>query len=155
MKTRLLVVALFAAAAAMPVSARLNVDAPPTIDSTPDNVQGAKAKGKTVEERVTDMNRKNNENAEAAEAQRKDEDAQAQKDLDKAKVRSKNPSLWPKTKIEETVNNKNEVTEVKVTPMSTQIPYIMTRETQHGTSGSNAAGRDNTMSIPKFLNFGF
>lgn len=58
----------------------------------------------------------------------KAEEAQSKKDLEAAQKRSDNPSLWPKTKIEETVDNHNQVTEVKVTPMSTQVPYVMTRE---------------------------
>ena len=144
----------FAVLGSAPVLARISVDAPPSIRDVPDNVQTPNAKSKTVEERVTKMN-KEADDVEAKAKQRQEESKRAQKDLEKAKVRSKNPSLWPKTKIEETVNNKNEVTSVKVTPMSTQIPYVMTKEPPTGTSGGDASGRDNKMSVPKFLNFGF
>ncbi len=76
------------------------------------------------------------------------------KDLDAAKLRSPNPMTWPKTKIEEVVDNNNVVQEVKVTPGSTQIPYTMTRQPPSGQT-QNGPGGDNIMSTPKFINFGF
>ncbi len=38
--------------------------------------------------------------------------------------------------------------------MSTQIPYTMTRE-QPSNQSKNGTSGDNTMSVPKFINFGF
>ena len=96
-------------------------------------------------------------NSKAGKRDMKAEEAQSKKDLEAAQKRSDNPSLWPKTKIEETVDNHNQVTEVKVTPMSTQVPYVMTREAPSNKTGASGpgTGSDNTMSVPKFINFGF
>lgn len=105
------------------------------------------------------MNMKNPDivNSKAGKRDMKAEEAQSKKDLEAAQKRSDNPSLWPKTKIEETVDNHNQVTEVKVTPMSTQVPYVMTREAPSNKTGGSGpgTGSDNTMSVPKFINFGF
>ena len=154
MNKKIFFLAIIMAALCAPLSARTPVDAPPSITDTPDNVQRPNPQKQTIEEKVTQMN-KVADDAEAKAKQREQESKQAQKDLDEAKVRSKDPSLWPKTKIEETVNNKNEVTSVKVTPMSTQIPYVMTKEPPTGQSGGDATGRNDKLSVPKFLNFGF
>ncbi len=117
------------------VAAAPRVETPPSIDSK-DNISGG-----TSEKKVTRI-------------VTKEELEQAKKDIEAAKVRQKDPRFWPKTKIEETVNNNNVVTEVKVTPMSTQIPYTMTRE-QPSNQSKNGTSGDNTMSVPKFINFGF
>ena len=115
-------------------AAGLDAPVPPSINDAPDNIQRPSKSGETVEE-----------------------EAQSKKDLEAAQKRSDNPSLWPKTKIEETVDNHNQVTEVKVTPMSTQVPYVMTREAPSNKTGGSGpgTGSDNTMSVPKFINFGF
>lgn len=124
---------------------------PPSINDAPDNIQNPNAKARTIDERVTDMNQRANKHEEK-EIDKENVD-KARSDLDKAKVRSSDPSMWPKTKIEETVNNHNQVTEVKVTPMSTQIPYVMTREVPSNKSPSG--NKDGDMTVPKFINFGF
>lgn len=138
-------------------AAGLNVPPPPSINDTPDNVQSPEKKGETVEEKVTDLNQKNPDIKKPSRKDTRAEEAQSKKDLEKAQKRSGDPSLWPKTKIEETVDNHNQVTEVKVTPMSTQIPYVMTREApSNKTAGSGpGTGSDNTLTVPKFINFGF
>ena len=110
------------------VAAAPRVETPPSIDSK-DNISGGTSEKKVA--RIT-----------------------AKKDIEAAKVRQKDPRFWPKTKIEETVNNNNVVTEVKVPPMSTQIPYTMTRE-QPSNQSKNGTSGGNTMSVPKFINFGF
>lgn len=153
MNKKILILALIATLSPA-LSARVSVDAPPSIQETPEAVQVPNSKKQTTEEKATQMN-KAEEEAEAVAKRRAEESKQAQKDLDEAKVRSKDPSLWPKTKIEETVDNRNEVTSVKVTPMSTQIPYVMTKKPPTGASGDDATGRNGKMSVPKFLNFGF
>ena len=130
-----------------------------SINDAPDNIQRPSKSGETVEEKVTDLNMKNPDivNSKAGKRDMKAEEAQSKKDLEAAQKRSDNPSLWPKTKIEETVDNHNQVTEVKVTPMSTQVPYVMTREAPSNKTGGSGpgTGSDNTMSVPKFINFGF
>ncbi|WP_438696370.1 hypothetical protein [Turicimonas muris] len=124
------------------VAAAPRVETPPSIDSK-DNISGG-----TSEKKVTRIT------AKKTDAVTKEELEQAKKDIEAAKVRQKDPRFWPKTKIEETVNNNNVVTEVKVTPMSTQIPYTMTRE-QPSNQSKNGTSGDNTMSVPKIINFGF
>ncbi|WP_290149449.1 hypothetical protein [uncultured Parasutterella sp.] len=124
---------------------------PPAINDAPDNIQNPNAKARTVEERVTGMNQRANKHEEKEVA--KENMDKARSDLDKAKVRTSDTSMWPKTKIEETVNNHNQVTEVKVTPMSTQIPYVMTREVPSNKTPSG--NKDGDMTVPKFINFGF
>ena len=130
-------------------AAGLDAPVPPSINDAPDNIQRPSKSGETVEEKVTD--------SKAGKRDMKAEEAQSKKDLEAAQKRSDNPSLWPKTKIEETVDNHNQVTEVKVTPMSTQVPYVMTREAPSNKTGGSGpgTGSDNTMSVPKFINFGF
>ena len=129
-------------------AAGLDAPVPPSFNDAPDNIQRPSKSGETIEEKVTDLNQKNPDivNSKAGK-----------KDTKAAQKRSKDPSLWPKTKIEETVDNHNQVTEVKVTPMSTQVPYVMTREAPSNKTGGSGpgTGSDNTMSIPKFINFGF
>ena len=124
------------------VAAAPRVETPPSIDSK-DNISGGTSEKKVA--RIT---------AKKTDAVTKEELEQAKKDIEAAKVRQKDPRFWPKTKIEETVNNNNVVTEVKVTPMSTQIPYPMTRE-QPSNQSKNGTSGGNTMSVPKFINFGF
>ena len=140
-------------------AAGLDAPVPPSINDAPDNIQRPSKSGETVEEKVTDLNMKNPDivNSKAGKRDMKAEEAQSKKDLEAAQKRSDNPSLWPKTKIEETVDNHNQVTEVKVTPMSTQVPYVMTREAPSNKTGGSGpgTGSDNTMSVPKFINFGF
>ena len=130
-------------------AAGLDAPVPPSFNDAPDNIQRPSKSGETIEEKVTDLNQKNPDIVNS--------EAQSKKDLKAAQKRSKDPSLWPKTKIEETVDNHNQVTEVKVTPMSTQVPYVMTREAPSNKTGGSGpgTGSDNTMSIPKFINFGF
>lgn len=138
-------------------AAGLNAPVPPSFSDKPDNIENPNKITETVEEKVTDMNQKNPDINKRPPRDRKVEEAQSKKDLEAAGKRSKDPSLWPKTKIEETVDNHNQVTEVKVTPMSTQVPYVMKREVPSNKSGSSGpgTGSDNTMSVPKFINFGF
>lgn len=140
-------------------AAGLNAPVPPSINDAPDNIQRPSKSGETVEEKVTDLNQKNPDivNSKAGKRDMKAEEAQSKKDLEAAQKRSDNPSLWPKTKIEETVDNHNQVTEVKVIPGSTQVPYVMTREAPSNKTGGSGpgTGSDNTMSVPKFINFGF
>ena len=140
-------------------AAGLDAPVPPSFNDAPDNIQRPSKSGETIEEKVTDLNQKNPDivNSKAGKKDTKAEEAQSKKDLKAAQKRSKDPSLWPKTKIEETVDNHNQVTEVKVTPMSTQVPYVMTREAPSNKTGGSGpgTGSDNTMSIPKFINFGF
>lgn len=140
-------------------AAGLDAPVPPSFNDAPDNIQRPSKGGETIEEKVTDLNQKNPDivNSKAGKKDTKAEEAQSKKDLKAAQKRSKDPSLWPKTKIEETVDNHNQVTEVKVTPMSTQVPYVMTREAPSNKTGGSGpgTGSDNTMSIPKFINFGF
>ena len=126
-------------------AAGLDAPVPPSFNDAPDNIQRPSKSGETIEEKATDLNQKT------------PDIVQSKKDLRAAQKRSKDPSLWPKTKIEETVDNHNQVTEVKVTPMSTQVPYVMTREAPSNKTGGSGpgTGSDNTMSIPKFINFGF
>lgn len=119
-----------------------NVDTPPAF-GTQDNISGG-----TPPKKVSKIVAKKTDSVTEEEL------AQAKRDIEAAKVRSKDPQFWPKTKIEETVNNNNVVTEVKVTPMSTQIPYTMKREAPSNQSKNGTSG-DNTMSVPKFINFGF
>jgi hypothetical protein len=86
----------------------------------------------------------------------KEEIAAAKKTVEQARVRTTQTGKWAKTRIDETIDNHGRVTEVKVTPMATQIPYTMTRETGISPqSQDSAAGKGSTMSIPKFINFGF
>lgn len=123
-----------------------NVEAPPTIDSAEavqapaaQSVQSRKpaAKAPTQKEAKENMQR-------------------ARKTMEQSQKRTGKPSNWPKTKIVETVDNRGQVTEVTVTPMSTQIPYTMKREAQGSPQAQDtAAGKGSTMSVPKFINFGF
>ncbi len=132
--------------AALPLvaTAAPKVGSPPAMEATED-LGGSRAPRETAQEARDQAQKLSIEEAE-----------QARRDLDAAKVRSKDPSFWPKTKIEETVDNRNVVTEVKVTPGSTQIPYTMKREAQSVQTSPGLGGtRSNTMSIPKFINFGF
>ena len=122
-------------------AAGLDAPVPPSINDAPDNIQRPSKSGETVEEKVTDLNMKNPDivNSKAGKRDMKAEEAQSKKDLEAAQKRSDNPSLWPKTK------------------MSTQVPYVMTREAPSNKTGGSGpgTGSDNTMSVPKFINFGF
>lgn len=82
---------------------------------------------------------------------------QAKKTVEEARANiRKTESRWSRTKMEETINNRGQVTEITITPRSTQIPYTMTRETMGSPQSSDsAAGKGNTMSVPKFIQFGF
>ena len=127
-----------------------HIDAPPpSINDAPDNIEHPNAKTVTSEERITHYNKR----SEGANNSEKADREQSKKDLEDSKVRTSDTSMWPKKKIEETVDNNNRVTEVKVTPMSTQIPYVMKRELpSNKTPGQNNEG---SLSVPKFINFGF
>ncbi|MCD8338930.1 MAG: hypothetical protein LUC43_01820 [Burkholderiales bacterium] len=141
MKKLLLATILFAALPLVATAAP-KVQSPPAMEASED------LSGSTVPHATSERSRDQARKLSLEEAE------QARRDLDAAKVRSRNPEFWPKTKIEETVNNRNIVTEVKVTPGSTQIPYTMRREVPTVQSVSGTV-RDNTMGIPKFINFGF
>jgi len=131
-----------------------NIDSPPPLDTN--------EKASAIREVVTPAPRKEMSQEQVQRLkerkveERRQAEASSKKELEKAKKRTKDPSTWPKTKIEETVNNRGQVTEVTVTPMSTQIPYKMTREDINSPANADsAAGKGNTMSVPKFINFGF
>lgn len=90
-------------------AAGLDAPVPPSFNDAPDNIQRPSKSGETIEEKVTDLNQKNPDivNSKAGKKDTKAEEAQSKKDLKAAQKRSKDPSLWPKTKIEETVDNHN------------------------------------------------
>ncbi len=141
-----IIASLVLAGFSMTALAAFSIDSPPTI------TESELAASKSVPPKPAPTTAENQ--AKQAKQLTQEEIEKARKDLEAAKVRSRNPELWEKTKIEETVDNHNVVTEIKVTPGSTQIPYTMTRVPPSNQTKGTGAG-DGTMSVPKFINFGF
>lgn len=59
------------------------------------------------------------------------------------------------TKIQETVDNDNRVTEVTVTPGSTSIPYTMRNRSDRPIDTTPGQNPGSTLDTPKFIEFGW
>lgn len=150
-----LTVALFAAFTAGAMAAD-NLEAPPRITQVPAAQQPPAAKSNADAPR-TPAGDRSTYNASRLEPSAEDM-AKARADREQRGRNNAQPAPYVSeygTKIEEVHDQNNRVTEIRVTPGTTDIPYTMKNRSDRPIDNRPGADPRSTLDTPKFIEFGW
>lgn len=140
-------------AVAVSAFAAADIQAPPVVTQVPENYQAQPADADAPRTRQGDSATYN-----ASRLEPTAEDMQRARENQRRKQASDEPKPYVSeygTKIEEEHDQNNRLTEIRVTPGTTSIPYTMKNTSDRPIDNRPGADPRSTLDTPKFIQFGW